>query len=222
MQLPVHSHPRPRLCRPLAVFEVNLHRPTKTQPVTQLASCTNQVLKIAPRKERERERESARARAQHTVWIHRFNAVSYSYSCPSSVSKINLSSSFENEMRGSLSNSVGSCGKLLIGALPSSGGWSVISCSQGGLGGMVRFVFSSRVSILVGWGCVGVVAICWRETVLVCGVRSEALREFSDDGRSSRCGLWLAACGLSTSYGRTRQIRVNLMSYQQLCSKKVE
>lgn len=86
------------------------------------------ILEQCPQKQLQ-----GRARAQHTVWIHRFNAVSYSNSCPSSVSKINLSSSFENEMRGSLSNSVGSCGKLLVGALPSSGFWSVISCSQGGL-----------------------------------------------------------------------------------------
>ena len=51
-------------------------------------------------------------RRAHTVGIHRFNTVSYSNSRPSSVSRINLSSSFEKEIRGSLSNSEGSWGKF--------------------------------------------------------------------------------------------------------------
>lgn len=54
-----------------------------------------------------RNHQLERKRA-HTVGIHRFKAVSYSNSWPSSVSKMNLSSSFEKEMRGSLSNSEGS------------------------------------------------------------------------------------------------------------------
>lgn len=51
---------------------------------------------------------------QHTESTQRFKPVSYSNSWPSSVSRMNLLSTFENEMRGSLSNSAGSVGKLRI------------------------------------------------------------------------------------------------------------
>ena len=58
----------------------------------------------------------------HTEGIHLFNASSYSYSWPSSVSRINLLSSLEKEIRGSASNSDGSWGKRDGGV---SGGASV-------------------------------------------------------------------------------------------------
>ena len=46
-----------------------------------------------------------------TTGTHLFNPWMYSYSVPSSVSRIHLSSSLEKEIRGSLWNSEGDCGK---------------------------------------------------------------------------------------------------------------
>jgi hypothetical protein len=46
-----------------------------------------------------------------TEGIHLFSTLSYSYSAPSSVSRINLLSSLEKDMRGSLSKSEGDWGK---------------------------------------------------------------------------------------------------------------
>lgn len=60
---------------------------------------------------------TARRKTQntHTDCTQRFITSSYTNSCPSSVSRINLLSSFEKEIRGSLSNSDGSSGKLRDG-----------------------------------------------------------------------------------------------------------
>ncbi len=46
-----------------------------------------------------------------TTGTHLFSPLMYSYSGPSSVSRIHLSSSLEKEIRGSLSNSEGDWGK---------------------------------------------------------------------------------------------------------------
>lgn len=46
-----------------------------------------------------------------TTGTHLFSPLTYSYSVPSSVSRIHLSSSFEKEIRESLSNSEGDWGK---------------------------------------------------------------------------------------------------------------
>ena len=158
------------------------------------------ILEQCPQKQLQ-----GRARAQHTVWIHRFNAVSYSYSCPSSVSKINLSSSFENEMRGSLSNSVGSCGKLLVGALPSSGFWSVISCSQGGLELYIEvFLFVSGEYFSLVRLCRDCRDMLERNSF---GLRGEIRSSPGIQWRWPELPLWIViGCvyWLSTSYGRTR------------------
>jgi hypothetical protein len=46
-----------------------------------------------------------------TTGTHLFSPLTYSYSVPSSVSRIHLSSSLEKEIRGSLLNSEGDWGK---------------------------------------------------------------------------------------------------------------
>ena len=79
----------------------------------------NRVRRDEIRRQESRSINHVGMSAKPTTGIHLLRAVSHSYSVPSSVSRIYLSSSFENDTLLSESNAEGECGKP-DGCWPSS------------------------------------------------------------------------------------------------------
>lgn len=84
------------------IFELNIWRLKNNN--------TNWEVAVESPDSLEARNVQSRESLEHTLKTQRLRPESYSNSCPSSVSRINFPSSLDHEIRGSLSNSAGSCG----------------------------------------------------------------------------------------------------------------